>query len=928
MKHSCQPLFHCFVDTAGRQYKGGNSMRNVLTVVCITAAVVMCYSGNVSAEKLSRTEEFSAPAKGIRAAHFKDLMYTDFSYRGIENAERFSVSFERTVKTDDQEEFEEIISELDLEITSSGGVTTFRLIHPEQGSRGIIDRLFDRREWRIILKVTGPAQLDYDISASFSGIHTSSTMGAMTIDADFGDTTIRDHAGVIDGDVEFGSFRVNGLEGSFEISGSFSDVDMDVLRLDGNSGADISFGSLDLNLPRDVAAEIRSDKSFGSINFRTQGATMHSEGYRRILGDGGPVIDLEVEFGEINVRNTMNPTGTVSATGHASQFMPLNDSAWWRYTSDGRILNITVEKAWHEKGLPAATITLMSDGATLSTIDVVESSHGLMIAGIDGDFFGREIDGVRFDPPRLWLSYSLSESGDSDYILGNVRGTKVDSIETPAGTMKNVLRYVIRYDDGEEHVLCLAPGIGIVTMDSWRLESYNSGVSEVREPVKREPKPRFEQGALKSIRIRGERLLTESEVLELLDLTVGKTYTRAEIAEAVRNLDKKHRFIVYAGFDIDIDGNLDVHVQERQAHTRDLGLDASFERVGGVGIGPELTITSLVGPLSEIDGAALYHFANKEWTYRARAEKSFFTSNRLAFGGTYRLAYESSMDWAIPQWDGYLNAFLFGLETNHYHEVEGSTGYVSFLLGSLFKAKAEYFEEEFSSLKKHTNWSVFNHRHVKDDNLPLAPVDEGRIVGYRIRCELTNTSSLVNTGVSVEAEQSLDRDHNTVGEYTRYLGNAVNTWKLTPENYLKIRLAGGYSEDSLPAPRAFNLGGLNTLRGYDFQSIPGGYPYGFQYGGNRMVLANVEYLIGEEDDIGLIVFADAGGVWMKGQEFDLDDLSRDVGVSLAFDFDFFPVDPEDIFVDRDLEGMRVNWAVPVGNVPHVSNWTVNFARAF
>ena len=37
-------------------------------------------------------------------------------------------------------------------------------------------------------------------------------------------------------------------------------------------------------------------------------------------------------------------------------------------------------------------------------------------------------------------------------------------------------------------------------------------------------------------------------------------------------------------------------------------------------------------------------------------------------------------------------------------------------------------------------------------------------------------------------------------------------------------------------------------------------------------------------------------------------------------------------LDRDkkhiADGLRINWAVPVGNEPHISKWTVNFVRAF
>ena len=208
-------------------------------------------------------------------------------------------------------------------------------------------------------------------------------------------------------------------------------------------------------------------------------------------------------------------------------------------------------------------------------------------------------------------------------------------------------------------------------------------------------------------------------------------------------------------------------------------------------------------------------------------------------------------------------------------------------------------------------------------------MDVGRLVGFRLRGVFRHASTLTNTGLMVEAEQALDKSHNTVGDYTRLFANAVNTWKLSRENYFKIRLAGGYSNDYLPAHKAFNLGGINTLRGFDYQSIPGDFPFPFLYGGNRMALCNVEYMIGKDNDVGLIVFADAGQVWVKNRDVDFKDLKRDIGVSLAFDLNFFSADEDDIpMLESDIDGLRINWAVPVGNEPHVSMWTVNFVRAF
>ena len=83
---------------------------------------------------------------------------------------------------------------------------------------------------------------------------------------------------------------------------------------------------------------------------------------------------------------------------------------------------------------------------------------------------------------------------------------------------------------------------------------------------------------------------------------------------------------------------------------------------------------------------------------------------------------------------------------------------------------------------------------------------------------------------------------------------------------------------------------------------------------------------GRNDDIRLILFGDVGNVWRLGEKVNKKDLKRDIGIGIAFDGDFFR--PRRIGSNVFRDALRINWAVPVGNVPHVSNWTVNFVRAY
>jgi len=757
-----------------------------LYVITLCLMFILAFSTGTSArEEMSRTEQQSISAEGVEKILFRDIDFTDLTYAGEENRDSFSVIIKYTIKTDDENEFEELLSDFDLDISTSDETVTMRLIHPKYRNYGFFKRLFRHKEWRVTMDVTGPKAVDMDIDAGFSEIKTDDTSGGMEIDADFSDTICRNHKGMLKTNISFGNFDAVNLNGSFNINSDFSNVDLRLEYFADDSRASTNFGDIDIWLPANTGAEFHVNKSFAGINFNTTGTLSYEgeKGKLRILNDGGPIIDLTADFGSIAVKDNLPEyTGTVS----------------------------------------------------------------------------------------------ISDADDEQ---------DKEMEDTPS------------------------------------------------------PKPVFKEGTIISITVRGTRLLAKEDVEQMLNIRKGEHYKLDDISTAVKLLKDNSRLINWASFTIDIDGNLSVRVYEVEPFTKDFDIYGSFSRVAGVGFGPRLTFNSVIGPLSELSGGTQYHWGNKEWTYNVRAEKSLFEKNRLVFGGTYRQDYESSMNWAIPAHDSYLNAFLLGIETINYYQVEGATGYISQSFSDIFTVRAEYFEEDYSSLKKHTNWSLFNHRHkkednpslAKEDNPPLAFKSEGRLTGLRYSVQLRKNAFVTNTMLYLEAESTFDTRSDTLPAYTRFLGNFIYNMYFPYRHLLKLRLTGGYSDDALPDQKSFRLGGVNTLRGFAFGEIPeppsGTNGFNYQGGGNRMLLANIDYFTGRSgDDLRFIFFGDIGGVWQKREDVDMKDLKRDLGIGIAFGGDFFTPDKSDNNAFND--SFRINWAIPVGNVPHVSQWTVNFVRAY
>lgn len=109
--------------------------------------------------------------------------------------------------------------------------------------------------------------------------------------------------------------------------------------------------------------------------------------------------------------------------------------------------------------------------------------------------------------------------------------------------------------------------------------------------------------------------------------------------------------------------------------------------------------------------------------------------------------------------------------------------------------------------------------------------------------------------------------------YDKYQGEVRKYFPLKKERSIAFRLWGGAISGVSPAMEYFYVGGTDTLRAYDDNSIFG----------TRMYMANAEYRfpVGKIDLLKGAVFADAGNAWSPGQS---NVMKKDVGVGLRLVF--------------------------------------------
>lgn len=126
-----------------------------------------------------------------------------------------------------------------------------------------------------------------------------------------------------------------------------------------------------------------------------------------------------------------------------------------------------------------------------------------------------------------------------------------------------------------------------------------------------------------------------------------------------------------------------------------------------------------------------------------------------------------------------------------------------------------------------------------------------------------------------------------------------------------------HSGGELPIYEKFFLGGINTLRGYSYQSVSPKDANGDLIGGERMAVVNLEYrfpLVKKAGIVG-VVFYDTGNSWTAEDGYDFSDLRKSVGVGVRWMSPMGPLRLEYGYVlDPKPGDDSSNWEFTIGSL--------------
>jgi outer membrane protein assembly factor BamA len=280
-----------------------------------------------------------------------------------------------------------------------------------------------------------------------------------------------------------------------------------------------------------------------------------------------------------------------------------------------------------------------------------------------------------------------------------------------------------------------------------------------------------------------------------------------------------------------------------------------------------------------------WHSARSGAYYELDVEQPLFGQDSFAFGVSLydRTAWSEEDAANITDVENDLLALFLRQEERDYYQEEGFSIFARQQAGQRLSLGLEYKDADLSSLAAAQSvWSVFRQNAEWRENPPLqlgvlngAADFEGRMKSYEVSFTYDSREGAEWRGWL--ARGRVENARKTGGsdyEYRRISLDVSRKLRISNTQTLALRGAWGVgSGTDFPSHRLFYLGGLGTLRGYEYR----------EFVGKNLFFASAEYGVRVRPSVELIYFVDSGEVWYGTSGFDWDELKSNMGIGVRFE---------------------------------------------
>lgn len=385
---------------------------------------------------------------------------------------------------------------------------------------------------------------------------------------------------------------------------------------------------------------------------------------------------------------------------------------------------------------------------------------------------------------------------------------------------------------------------------------------------------------LERILISGNSKTRDKVIRRQLKVYEQDLYSMSKIQRSVRNLQR-----------IDYFENVDIKTSKgTRDDTLNLNVEITEKATGafnfGGGYGSEDKLFGMIS-ISE------RNFMGKGQILSAKAEVSS-TATRFTLSFTEPWMFDIPLTFGV-------DAFNWDKDYEDKYKKDSTGGAV----------RLGYKIFDYTSLNVKYGYEDFTISDVHDD---YTPVKAGRYITSSTTLYLIYDSRNKPFNPTEGSEHSISIEYagGFLGgeiDFTKYIAETgwyyPLFWKLT--GFLHAR--GGFLDDRTPDEdeididyERFYLGGINSVRGYEWQDIRSSHPDNpEERGGEKFIQFNAEIIFPIVEDLNLsgVVFCDAGDVYRKNEDFTLEDLYSSYGGGFRW---YSPMGPIRIEYGKILNG--------------------------
>lgn len=303
-------------------------------------------------------------------------------------------------------------------------------------------------------------------------------------------------------------------------------------------------------------------------------------------------------------------------------------------------------------------------------------------------------------------------------------------------------------------------------------------------------------------------------------------------------------------------------------------LELDYQRVDGWVLGARPGFRSHEPWSPALEARVAYGFKSDRWQTGLSLLQPLTPHGRLrlVLSGYDRTDFPERT--GVGDVENLFSTLMFREDNRDYHRREGVSVGVEAEWAKRLLARLEYRSDEHSSLDRTIRAGWWG----REDFLPNPDVDEGIMRSLYARLRVGDELHHLWVGWEL-SRPGMSSDF----DFQQLMLRGRTRARLGRSQYLDFRAQwGGNLGGELPRQKRYVLGGIGTVRGYRYQSLlRGAEGDPTVFGGEQMVLATAEYVLGVQNDVMLAVFADTGMAYAdRRADLDPDDWVSSAGLGV------------------------------------------------